>query len=77
MMSAQIETREPIGTKEMEFQTIEPKILYFGTPVALISTLNESDCHALPLWPVECHDVWRFEWLCEKNFQTYIRATRP
>ncbi|MDR5774478.1 MULTISPECIES: flavin reductase family protein [unclassified Caballeronia] len=23
------------------FQTIEPKILYFGTPVALISSLNE------------------------------------
>jgi flavin reductase (DIM6/NTAB) family NADH-FMN oxidoreductase RutF len=27
--------------KEMEFLTIEPKILYFGTPVALISSLNE------------------------------------
>jgi flavin reductase (DIM6/NTAB) family NADH-FMN oxidoreductase RutF len=25
----------------MEFQTIEPKILYFGTPVALVSSLNE------------------------------------
>lgn len=25
----------------MEFRTIEPKILYFGTPVALISSLNE------------------------------------
>jgi flavin reductase (DIM6/NTAB) family NADH-FMN oxidoreductase RutF len=25
----------------MEFHTIEPKILYFGTPVALISSLNE------------------------------------
>lgn len=25
----------------MEFHTLEPKILYFGTPVALISTLNE------------------------------------
>jgi len=24
-----------------EFRTIEPKILYFGTPVALISSLNE------------------------------------
>jgi flavin reductase (DIM6/NTAB) family NADH-FMN oxidoreductase RutF len=24
-----------------EFRTIEPKILYFGTPVALVSTLNE------------------------------------
>ncbi len=29
---------EPV---EMQFQTIEPKILYFGTPVALISSLNE------------------------------------
>src|SRR5215471_11768817 len=27
--------------KVMEFLTIEPKILYFGTPVALISSLNE------------------------------------
>jgi flavin reductase (DIM6/NTAB) family NADH-FMN oxidoreductase RutF len=26
---------------EQEFLTIEPKILYFGTPVALISSLNE------------------------------------
>ncbi|MBV8173899.1 MAG: flavin reductase family protein [Verrucomicrobia bacterium] len=25
----------------MKFRTIEPKILYFGTPVALISSLNE------------------------------------
>jgi hypothetical protein len=27
--------------KEARFRTIEPKILYFGTPVALISSLNE------------------------------------
>ena len=26
---------------ETKFQTIEPKILYFGTPVAVISSLNE------------------------------------
>jgi flavin reductase (DIM6/NTAB) family NADH-FMN oxidoreductase RutF len=26
---------------ELKFRTIEPKILYFGTPVALISSLNE------------------------------------
>lgn len=26
---------------ERQFRTIEPKILYFGTPVALISSLNE------------------------------------
>ena len=25
----------------MEFRTIEPKILYFGTPVALVTSLNE------------------------------------
>jgi flavin reductase (DIM6/NTAB) family NADH-FMN oxidoreductase RutF len=25
----------------MEFRTIEPKILYFGTPVALVSSINE------------------------------------
>jgi flavin reductase (DIM6/NTAB) family NADH-FMN oxidoreductase RutF len=28
---------------EPKFRTIEPKILYFGTPVALISSLNEDD----------------------------------
>ncbi|HLH35579.1 MAG TPA: flavin reductase family protein [Alloacidobacterium sp.] len=27
-----------------KFVTIEPKILYFGTPVALISSLNEDGC---------------------------------
>jgi flavin reductase (DIM6/NTAB) family NADH-FMN oxidoreductase RutF len=27
----------------MDFLTIEPKILYFGTPVALISSLNEDE----------------------------------
>jgi flavin reductase (DIM6/NTAB) family NADH-FMN oxidoreductase RutF len=27
--------------KTREFRTIEPKILYFGTPVALVSSLNE------------------------------------
>jgi flavin reductase (DIM6/NTAB) family NADH-FMN oxidoreductase RutF len=27
---------------EKKFRTIEPKILYFGTPVALISSLNEN-----------------------------------
>ena len=26
---------------ERQFRTIEPKILYFGTPVALVSSLNE------------------------------------
>ena len=27
--------------KERELCTIDPKILYFGTPVALVSSLNE------------------------------------
>jgi flavin reductase (DIM6/NTAB) family NADH-FMN oxidoreductase RutF len=27
--------------KDPQFRTIEPKILYFGTPVALVSSLNE------------------------------------
>jgi flavin reductase (DIM6/NTAB) family NADH-FMN oxidoreductase RutF len=27
--------------KEYEFRTIDPKILYFGTPVALVTSLNE------------------------------------
>lgn len=29
------------SSAKMSFRTIEPKILYFGTPVALISSLNE------------------------------------
>jgi flavin reductase (DIM6/NTAB) family NADH-FMN oxidoreductase RutF len=32
---------EPTTEKHRTFRTIEPKILYFGTPVALISSLNE------------------------------------
>jgi flavin reductase (DIM6/NTAB) family NADH-FMN oxidoreductase RutF len=30
-----------VSSASGEFKTIEPKILYFGTPVALISSLNE------------------------------------
>ncbi|MGC1904894.1 MAG: flavin reductase family protein [Candidatus Acidiferrum sp.] len=39
---------------EPEFRTIEPKILYFGTPVALVSSLNEDGTTDLapisPFW---------------------------
>lgn len=31
----------PSHSEELDFQTIEPKILYFGTPVALISSVND------------------------------------
>jgi len=30
-------------SRERQFRTIEPKILYFGTPVALVSSLNIED----------------------------------
>lgn len=37
--------RQPVArnssAKKSRFRTIEPKILYFGTPVALVSSLNE------------------------------------
>jgi len=33
--------RQLSGHADRHFQTIEPKILYFGTPVALVSSLNE------------------------------------
>jgi flavin reductase (DIM6/NTAB) family NADH-FMN oxidoreductase RutF len=32
---------QPCLDYSMEFRTIDPKILYFGTPVALVSSLNE------------------------------------
>jgi len=32
---------EPISETASEFATIEPKILYFGTPVAIVSSMNE------------------------------------
>jgi flavin reductase (DIM6/NTAB) family NADH-FMN oxidoreductase RutF len=32
-----------MGMSHRQFITIEPKILYFGTPVALVSSLNEDD----------------------------------
>lgn len=32
---------QTFGRAEYRFQTIEPKILYFGTPVAIVSSLHE------------------------------------
>jgi flavin reductase (DIM6/NTAB) family NADH-FMN oxidoreductase RutF len=41
-----------------EFRTIEPKILYFGTPVALVSSLNEdSSTNLPPIW-----SFWALGW---------------
>jgi flavin reductase (DIM6/NTAB) family NADH-FMN oxidoreductase RutF len=40
-MDATESNRSASDMKEMQFRTIEPKILYFGTPVALVSSLNE------------------------------------
>jgi flavin reductase (DIM6/NTAB) family NADH-FMN oxidoreductase RutF len=42
----------------MRFRTIEPKILYFGTPVALISTLNED--RSTNLAPIS--SLWALRW---------------
>jgi len=41
-------------------KTIEPTILYFGTPVALISTLNEDDTPNL----APMSSVWWLGWSC-------------
>ena len=42
----------------LEFQTIEPKILYFGMPVALISSLNEDgDTNLAPM-----SSFWALGW---------------
>jgi flavin reductase (DIM6/NTAB) family NADH-FMN oxidoreductase RutF len=43
---------------ETKFQTIEPKILYFGTPVAVISSLNEDG--ATNLAPMS--SFWALGW---------------
>jgi flavin reductase (DIM6/NTAB) family NADH-FMN oxidoreductase RutF len=43
---------------ETKFQTVEPKILYFGTPVALISSLNEDG--ATNLAPIS--SFWALGW---------------
>jgi flavin reductase (DIM6/NTAB) family NADH-FMN oxidoreductase RutF len=43
---------------EATFQTIEPKILYFGTPVALISSLNEDG--ATNIAPIS--SFWALGW---------------
>lgn len=45
---------------EADFRTIEPKILYFGTPVALISTLNEDATTNLA--PIS--SFWALGWTC-------------
>lgn len=41
-------------------KTIEPTILYFGTPIALISTLNEDD--TVNLAPMS--SAWWLGWSC-------------
>ena len=46
------------GTVKRVFRTIEPKILYFGTPVALISSLNEDG--TTDLAPVS--SFWALGW---------------
>jgi flavin reductase (DIM6/NTAB) family NADH-FMN oxidoreductase RutF len=35
------EERDLSCTEDLQFRTIEPKILYFGTPVALITSVNQ------------------------------------
>lgn len=35
------QAQEPGVLRELEFKTIAPKILYFGTPVAIVSSANE------------------------------------
>jgi hypothetical protein len=39
-------------TTEQKFRIIEPKILYFATPVALLSSLNEDDLQLSTLVPL-------------------------
>jgi predicted nucleic acid-binding protein len=43
---------EPTRGKHTTFRTIEPKILYFGTPVAIVSSLNEDGT------PIPTNDLW-------------------
>ena len=43
---------------DREFRTIEPKILYFGTPVALVSSLNEDG--STDLAPIS--SFWALGW---------------
>lgn len=43
---------------EYKFKTIEPKILYFGTPVALVSSLNEDE--STNLAPIS--SFWALGW---------------
>lgn len=47
-----------MSSRELPFATISPKILYFGTPVALISTVND-DCSA-NLAPIS--SFWTLGW---------------
>jgi hypothetical protein len=49
---------------ESRFRTIEPKILYFGTPVALISSLNEDGETNLRRYRHSGRWAGRFCWGC-------------
>ena len=44
--------------KDLPFVTIAPKILYFGTPVALISSVNEDESSNLA--PIS--SFWALGW---------------
>lgn len=53
-----MEARQRFREDDSNFATIEPKILYFGTPVVLISTLNEDGTPNLA--PLSC--CWTLGW---------------
>lgn len=48
----------PSFSSVKDFATIEPKILYFGTPVALVSTMSEDGTHNLA--PIS--SFWTLGW---------------
>jgi hypothetical protein len=49
---------------EPRFRTIEPKILYFGTTVALISSLNEDGRRTWRRYRHSGRWAGRFCWVC-------------
>lgn len=61
---------QPTTPQEPAFLTINPKILYFGTPVALISSMNEDG--AANLAPIS--SFWALGWALTLGLLTLTKT---
>lgn len=63
---------KPILAEHAMHKTIEPSILYFGTPVVLISTLNEDDTYNL----APMSSVFWLGWRCMLGLTSFSKTSQ-